>query len=571
MLGNKSNHSAERGRSPRWWLAAVAWCAVVLAPAAATAKPGFLVVAPDRGYVGNCEIREVVSSIRPQDPAALVFITNQAGYETAMRESLATAMSDLAARGASNIVVIPLFLFEHEPLLGKARGLVSEVSSQLGRAVEWAPVMTNDPLITDILADRLRDLGAGAPAATQALVAVSGTEDPDRNRELEKVVAARLSAIAPVGAMRDIRPLLFLPEAERDPQAQAAVRDAVRAGSTLFVPFTLGFRLDSHMTLWQLRFAPLVAKHGLVADGREVLPHPNVGLWLRKTINRYVAPVPEEIGIIVLAHGGGEYYDRVILNVVAPLQTRHRIGVAFGMADPQTLQEAADRLTARGVRRIVVVRLYHTAESLRAETGYVLGLAEGVPAHHGSHHGHGMPTARVRSEAVFSTRGGLESDPLIAEVLLERAQEVSRDPAGETVILLAHGAGDDQQDARWRAALAEMAEWMQAHSQPAFRAVHGTTLREDWPEKRAAAVSEIRQMIEKANQHGGRALLVPARFSGPGPYRQFLDGLPYVLNERGLGAHPNLTRWIEREIEAGIADIVAHGSADAGRLATTTP
>jgi len=42
------------------------------------------------------------------------------------------------------------------------------------------------------------------------------------------------------------------------------------------------------------------------------------------------------------------------------------------------------------------------------------------------------------------------------------------------------------------------------------------------------------------------------RIAGAGPYRRFLAGLDYVLNDQGIAPHPNLTRWIEEQIEAWI-------------------
>ncbi len=36
---------------------------------------------------------------------------------------------------------------------------------------------------------------------------------------------------------------------------------------------------------------------------------------------------------------------------------------------------------------------------------------------------------------------------------------------------------------------------------------------------------------------------------GSGPYNRFLKGLNYQMNAKGLAPHPNLTRWLEKDIE----------------------
>lgn len=43
-----------------------------------------------------------------------------------------------------------------------------------------------------------------------------------------------------------------------------------------------------------------------------------------------------------------------------------------------------------------------------------------------------------------------------------------------------------------------------------------------------------------------------ARPAPGSPYRRFLAGLDYVLNGQGIAPHPNLTRWVEEQIEAWI-------------------
>jgi hypothetical protein len=65
------------------------------------------------------------------------------------------------------------------------------------------------------------------------------------------------------------------------------------------------------------------------------------------------------------------------------------------------------------------------------------------------------------------------------------------------------------------------------------------TLREDWPDKRQAAEVRIRGFVERADREGGRAIVIPFRVQGFGPYTEVLNGLDYVSDGRGLVPSPN--------------------------------
>lgn len=177
-------------------------------------------------------------------------------------------------------------------------------------------------------------------------------------------------------------------------------------------------------------------------------------------------------------------------------------------------------------------------------------------------HGHGTarPAPRIRSSAVVSTTGGLEDHPLFADALLERARALSRDPARETVILVAHGSGDDATDAHWQKVLDSLAARMRSNGGGSFRAIQAATWREDWPDKRKPAVERIRALVEEASRDGGRVLVVPARTLGQGPEKRLLDGLAFDLGE-GFAPHPLFARWAEEQVKAALVEAGAAGGA----------
>lgn len=262
-------------------------------------------------------------------------------------------------------------------------------------------------------------------------------------------------------------------------------------------------------------------------------------------------------GVLVMAHGGGQQWNKDVLAAVEPLKSEYNVEVAFGMADAASLQEGVKQLEARGARRIGVVRLFISGESFKERTEQILGIVPGAPpkpantdahAGHGEGHGgHSMELWRVETQSSFVlSEQGLVEAPEMGQVLATRASTLSKQPAREDVLILAHGPGDDAENERWLKHLDARAEVVRKAAP--FHAVRVETLREDWPDKRVAAEKRIRDFIEQSTREGRRALVIPFRVQGFGPYAKVLEGLDYVSDGQGLIPHPSVTEWIEHQI-----------------------
>ena len=130
-------------------------------------------------------------------------------------------------------------------------------------------------------------------------------------------------------------------------------------------------------------------------------------------------------------------------------------------------------------------------------------------------------------------------------VLRDRVLALSRDASSEHVMILAHGVGTAEANARWRELIAARAD--AALSGLGFRQVAVDTLAEDWPEMRAEAEARIRADVASATSDSATAIVVPFRLSGFGPYAGVLEGLDYVADGTGLLPHPAITAWIRRQ------------------------
>lgn len=289
-------------------------------------------------------------------------------------------------------------------------------------------------------------------------------------------------------------------------------------------------------------------------------------------------PSGDGFGVLVMAHGGRPAWNQAVTEALAPVDRDYPTEVAFGMADAQSLQAGVDRLQARGVGRIAVVRLFISGDSWYQRTAQILGLQPGAPARpqfethakHGEHGGHSMAFWRLQTNARFAiSRPGLAAAEGMGAVLADRARALSKAPASEDVLILAHGPGDDAENQRWLQMMSARADAVR-HALP-FRRVEVATLREDWPDKRAAAEARVRAFVQRASVEGRQAIVIPFRVQGFGPYAKVLDGLTYVSDGKGLVPSPQVTQWVREQARLLRRDLPLAAPADAAQPMVTMP
>ncbi len=263
-------------------------------------------------------------------------------------------------------------------------------------------------------------------------------------------------------------------------------------------------------------------------------------------------------GILVMAHGGDDAWNRDVEATVEPLRRHYPVEIAFGMARTSTLRDALARLEQRGVKRIAVVRMFISGESFVPETEYILGLRNELPpalhappAAAGADHCAEKPEPIPVNASLVVSRDGVANSPLLDEILLDRARALSVIPSQESVLILAHGPGDDAENERWLQNMRDRSRRLQEAG--GFKAVRCETLREDWPDKRGPAEKRIRDFVKNSTEGGERVIVLPFRVAGFGPYREILEGLSYTSDGRGFCPHPNMTRWIEQTAEGCFA------------------
>ena len=470
---------------------------------------------------------------------------NRQGVEGDYADYIQRAVNELEKQGVKNIVAILMFVSGADDTLNQYRKQITEIKGRA--AIHWAPPMAESYLTAQILLDRVEALSAD-PAQERLVVLGTGAVDEASVQRIKDDLEKLLREVSDRHDFREVAVHVYYNrgawDQEKKNQAvdELIIRTAAKRGRTLLVPFAIGAKFDQRMSMdgW--------LKHKFsefdVVLGESIFPHPDVLTWLKQTANLYSQASKKQVGVLIMPHGSTQPYNDGLEKVIAPLRKRYRIEVAPGMGDPLILGQAVQRLEREGITRIIFVRMYALPAHMKAKTDYIFGLSPQPPVHH-----HGELPPRIRSSAVFETFGGYEEDPLIADILRERVLEISERPENETVILLAHGTGDDEGNQRWLDVVNSNIKHIQRGLSLPFKTIKAMTLREDWPDKREQALVQIREEIEKGNRNGGRVLIISNRLYGSGPYQRLLEGSEFVMNGQGLVPHSNMTRWLEKGIE----------------------
>ena len=272
-------------------------------------------------------------------------------------------------------------------------------------------------------------------------------------------------------------------------------------------------------------------------------------------------------GILLLAHGGSAEWNARVLALASAIDQTQPVEVAFGMASRPAIQAAVDKLVERQVIGIVAVPLFVSSHSsVLTSTAYLLGARHEMPADlkifarmrhggaagHDQHAGDGASaednTKPISSPVSIRLTDALNHHPLVGEILIDRAREISEAPEREAVIIVAHGPVPEVDNQRWLDDMKILAAQMETAT--TFAAIQYLTVRDDAPQPiKDAATAELRALVDEHRNRNRRVLVVPLLLSYGGiekGIRQRLDGLPYVMAERALMPDDRLVEWVRR-------------------------
>lgn len=256
-----------------------------------------------------------------------------------------------------------------------------------------------------------------------------------------------------------------------------------------------------------------------------------------------------DIGVLLLAHGTGGGGDRVLRDAVVPVAKDKPTAIGFGMAMMASdhIQAALDDLTAAGAKTIVVVpNESHTANSLSRQWNFIFGRGD-KPAYAT------VPKVRSSAKLVFAPPYGFH--PTMAGILADHAREISKDPANELVLLVAHGPEEPDDNEVELAILQKYADHVKATG--GYADVKAISLQDDaLPALRAGNVKKMRRYAETAIRQGKKVLVVPAVIQALGIQQKLysdLDGIAFTFNTKGLTSHPAYAKFIGEQVETALA------------------
>ncbi|MBI2884647.1 MAG: hypothetical protein HYY15_00565 [Candidatus Omnitrophica bacterium] len=262
---------------------------------------------------------------------------------------------------------------------------------------------------------------------------------------------------------------------------------------------------------------------------------------------RYVE-ARDPAGVLILAHGGSPRWNHTVRAAVAQARLAGPVETAFGMGmhghEVHDFQAAVDRLQADGVTRIIVLPLLLSSSSdVFRQFEYLFGMRPDAP----------WPDAGgpVALSVPVTMLQPLDGDPVVGDIVFDRVRRLSRDPARETVVLVAHGPVDEADNQRWLDAMAGASAVLERDG--GFAKIERLTLRDDAPDAvREEATRQLRQAVEQAGQ-ATRVLVVPVLLAPGGIEQKIpkrLAGLSYAFTGETLLPHPALSRWIAARVQA---------------------
>lgn len=296
-------------------------------------------------------------------------------------------------------------------------------------------------------------------------------------------------------------------------------------------------------------------------------------------------PKPSRPGILLLAHGGALEWNEEVRHVADRVDLEIPTEVAFGMATRSTMQSAIDRLVRRRVTEIIAVPLFVSSHSSVIDSSaYLLGLRAQMPEDlrdfaamdHGESMAHGgamdhgtMHNPEVTANAMkpinaavlIRMASALDAHPIVADILEDRAMSISKDPAHEVVIFVAHGPVPEDENKLWLHDMGILADHMRSRTH--YASIDCLTLRDDADDPvRNAATEQLRQKVEEVTKSSRTALIVPLLLSYGGiedGLRKRLDGLTYRMPAQALLPDERIVNWVISTAQKNAGEI-AKGS-----------
>lgn len=271
------------------------------------------------------------------------------------------------------------------------------------------------------------------------------------------------------------------------------------------------------------------------------------------------------IGILIMAHGGGSTWNSMVKDAANPLMENYPTEFAWGMANFVSIQKAVHKLEAEKVDRIIAIPLFISKHSpILRQAEFLLGLRDELvdtpmPVMHytdefvemsgveldESHKMHNMlfpPTLnQIKINTPVQFTNALDDHPVVAAILRDRILELSKVPEEESVVLVAHGPNGEEDNTGWVKSMESLAHQIQKKQKNEekllFRSISALTVRDDASEEiHEQAKQHLRAIVRQGNI-SGEVIVIPVFLSPGGREKsvaQRLEGLDFKWSGKTL-------------------------------------
>ena len=209
-----------------------------------------------------------------------------------------------------------------------------------------------------------------------------------------------------------------------------------------------------------------------------------------------------KIGVLVVAHGSKETseWNKLVEKAVEDAEINLPTRIGFLMEE-EGIRRAVESFEAEGVERIVAVLFF--VSSYGGDQDEVRCILRLKPPKELELHHECQP---IKGKVKIALTPGMDDHPLIAEILMERALELSRKPEDDGVFLIVHGTRSKRAASIVRDRMNSLAT--QIKSSGGFRDVKfGLTV--EYPYSKEESTERIRELIshEKSKVEGSMIIL----------------------------------------------------------------
>ncbi len=268
-------------------------------------------------------------------------------------------------------------------------------------------------------------------------------------------------------------------------------------------------------------------------------------------------PIPGSVGVLLVAHGGGELWNARVDSLAAAFArspgVRAAVAVSFLMGDAaakRPFQAMVDTLARRGATRVVIVPVLVSSHSGHYEQiRWLAGKTDSLDSEM-MHHLHMSGVTRSPRGLPMTVAQAMDAAPELAVALASRVRALAPAPQGRAVMLLGHGPNSAEDYAAWMHELRPVADSVRTLT--GASSVMVEMVRDDAPPGvRAEAVTRTRELIQLQRAASGHDVLVVPILVSSGAVSDVklprdLAGLPIVYNGAPILPDSALVAWVQR-------------------------